>query len=302
MPVPEDNPITVEKIELGRRLFGDRRLSRDGTIACTSCHDPERAFSAPAAIAPGVFGRLGKRNAPALINRGWGRAFFWDGRAATLEEQVLQPIEDPNEMDLARGRGRSPRRPFTSRDLTRAGDLHPIDPVRQLALRQVRERRPCRALGGGRGRTAHLSREGQLHRLSCRPELVGRTVSQHRHRLVDRGAAPLEGSWTKDAARSPASPKIAARSRPRRCARSRAPRRTCMTARSRRSNRSWTTTIAAATGTPGSIPSCGRSASPKRRNQPWSRFSGRCPPRPTLQGKELEARAYTGPASKLLPK
>ena len=100
MPVPEDNPITVEKIELGRRLFGDRRLSRDGTIACSSCHDPERAFSAPAAIAPGVFGRLGTRNAPALINRGWGRAFFWDGRAMTLEEQVLQPIEDPNEMDL----------------------------------------------------------------------------------------------------------------------------------------------------------------------------------------------------------
>ena len=103
MPVPEDNPITVEKIELGRRLFDDRRLSRDGTIACSSCHDPERAFSAPAAIAPGVFGRLGTRNAPALINRGWGRAFFWDGRAATLEEQVLQPIEDPNEMDLALG-------------------------------------------------------------------------------------------------------------------------------------------------------------------------------------------------------
>jgi len=100
MPVPEENPITVEKIELGRRLFDDRRLSRDRTIACSSCHDPERAFSAPAAIAPGVFGRRGKRNAPALINRGWGRAFFWDGRAATLEEQVLQPIDDPNEMDL----------------------------------------------------------------------------------------------------------------------------------------------------------------------------------------------------------
>ncbi len=100
MPVPEDNPMTVEKIGLGRRLFNDRRLSRDGSIACASCHDPERAFSDGRAIAVGVFGRKGRRNAPALINRGWGRSFFWDGRVPTLEEQVLKPIEDPNEMDL----------------------------------------------------------------------------------------------------------------------------------------------------------------------------------------------------------
>jgi cytochrome c peroxidase len=100
MPVPADNPITAEKIELGRRLFNDRRLSRDGTVACSSCHDPDHAFSKPDAISPGVFGRRGRRNAPAVINRGWGRSFFWDGRAATLEEQVLNPIEDPNEMDL----------------------------------------------------------------------------------------------------------------------------------------------------------------------------------------------------------
>ena len=101
MPVPEDNPITPEKIELGRRLFNDRRLSRDNTMACSSCHDPDHAFATPAAIASGVFGRRGRRNAPALINRGWGRAFFWDGRSVTLEEQVLKPIEDPNEMDLS---------------------------------------------------------------------------------------------------------------------------------------------------------------------------------------------------------
>jgi len=100
MPVPEDNPMTAEKIELGRRLFADRHLSRDGSIACTSCHDPERAFSKPDAVSPGVFGRRGSRNAPALVNRGWGRSFFWDGRVATLEEQVLKPIADPNEMDL----------------------------------------------------------------------------------------------------------------------------------------------------------------------------------------------------------
>jgi cytochrome c peroxidase len=100
MPVPEDNPRTAEKIELGRRLFNDRRLSRDGSIACVSCHDPERAFSDSRAIAIGVFGRRGRRNAPAIINRGYGRAFFWDGRSPSLEEQVLKPIQDSNEMDL----------------------------------------------------------------------------------------------------------------------------------------------------------------------------------------------------------
>ena len=100
LPAPEDNPLSVDKIALGRRLFFDRRLSRDGSISCSSCHDPDRAFSDGRTLAVGVFGRAGRRNSPALINRGYGRAFFWDGRAATLEEQVLKPIEDPNEMDL----------------------------------------------------------------------------------------------------------------------------------------------------------------------------------------------------------
>jgi cytochrome c peroxidase len=100
MPVPESNPITPEKIDLGRQLFEDRRLSRDRSISCASCHQPNRAFSDGRAIAVGVSGRHGRRNAPALINRGYGRAFFWDGRVSSLEEQVLKPIEDPNEMDL----------------------------------------------------------------------------------------------------------------------------------------------------------------------------------------------------------
>ena len=100
LPAPEDNPLTPEKIELGRRLFSDRRLSRDNSTACVTCHEPERAFSDGRPVATGVFGRKGRRNSPALINRGYGRAFFWDGRIATLEEQVLKPIEDPNEMDM----------------------------------------------------------------------------------------------------------------------------------------------------------------------------------------------------------
>jgi len=100
LPAPETNPITDEKIELGRKLFNDRRLSRDGSISCASCHDEKRAFSDGHSVSPGVSGRRGRRNAPALINRGYGRAFFWDGRVKTLEEQVLKPIQDPNEMDL----------------------------------------------------------------------------------------------------------------------------------------------------------------------------------------------------------
>jgi len=100
MPVPPDNPITPERVELGRRLFSDTRLSRDGTISCASCHDPARAFTKPESTSPGVFGRRGRRNAPALVNLAWANSFFWDARAFSLEDQVLKPIEDPNEMDL----------------------------------------------------------------------------------------------------------------------------------------------------------------------------------------------------------
>lgn len=103
LPSPETNPLTAEKIELGRRLFFDRRLSRDGSISCATCHQPSRAFSDGRSIAVGIEGRVGRRNAPAIINRGYGRAFFWDGREATLESQVLKPIEDPNEMDSTVG-------------------------------------------------------------------------------------------------------------------------------------------------------------------------------------------------------
>lgn len=92
MPVPDANPMTREAVMLGRRLFNDKRLSRDGSVACSSCHIPARGFSTDAAVPKGAFGRQGRRNAHALINRGYGRAFFWDGRITSLEVQVLQPI------------------------------------------------------------------------------------------------------------------------------------------------------------------------------------------------------------------
>ena len=99
MPVPEDNPMSVEGVELGRRLFYDKRLSRDNTISCASCHSQEHAFADPDQFSTGVDGNLGVRQSMALVNLGWQSAFFWDGRANTLEEQILHPVVDPLEMD-----------------------------------------------------------------------------------------------------------------------------------------------------------------------------------------------------------
>ena len=99
-PVPEDNPQSVEKVRLGRRLFGERQLSRDGSLACVDCHRPKLAFTDGRAKAVGVYGRQGPRSVPTLINRAWGESFFWDGRTSTLEEQVVQPIQAETEMDL----------------------------------------------------------------------------------------------------------------------------------------------------------------------------------------------------------
>jgi cytochrome c peroxidase len=95
LPVPESNPLNRQKIELGRRLFFDRRLSRDSSIACVSCHDPEPGFSDDHAIAIGVFGRLGRRNAPALINRGYGKLFFWDGGSPASKSTSSSPSKTP---------------------------------------------------------------------------------------------------------------------------------------------------------------------------------------------------------------
>ena len=95
---PPDNPVTREKAALGRRLFDDTRLSADQSRACSDCHQPERAFSDGKRVAVGIRDQQGTRNAPAILNRTYGRAFFWDGRAATLEEQVLLPIQHPQEM------------------------------------------------------------------------------------------------------------------------------------------------------------------------------------------------------------
>ncbi len=88
------------KEDLGRLLFEDPVLSSDRSISCASCHLPLFAFSDTSALSAGVGGQLGTRNTPAITNMGARSAFFWDGRAGTLELQVLQPIENPVEMNL----------------------------------------------------------------------------------------------------------------------------------------------------------------------------------------------------------
>jgi cytochrome c peroxidase len=85
---------------LGRRLFFDTRLSLDNTVSCASCHLPEHGFADPRAHSVGIAGRTTPMHAPSLFNRALGKSFFWDGRAATLEEQVLMPIENPDEMGI----------------------------------------------------------------------------------------------------------------------------------------------------------------------------------------------------------
>jgi cytochrome c peroxidase len=100
LPTPTENPLTAERVALGRELFFEKRLSRDGTLSCATCHDPDLGYTDKNPVAVGVGGQKGKRRTPRLINRAYGRSFFWDGRAATIEEQVLQPIANPIEMAL----------------------------------------------------------------------------------------------------------------------------------------------------------------------------------------------------------
>jgi cytochrome c peroxidase len=98
VPVPTQNPLTRQKAALGRKLFFDTRLSRDGTLSCASCHDPKLSFSDGRPLARGVGGSEGARNSPALINSGYGNTFFWDGRAQSLEQLALEPIFNPKEL------------------------------------------------------------------------------------------------------------------------------------------------------------------------------------------------------------
>lgn len=95
---PKDNPYTPEKAELGRLLYFDARLSSDASVSCATCHSPKYAFTDAMPVSIGIRGQRGNRSAPTIINRAYGAAQFWDGRAATLEEQAKAPIGNSMEM------------------------------------------------------------------------------------------------------------------------------------------------------------------------------------------------------------
>ncbi|MEW6353141.1 MAG: cytochrome c peroxidase [Pseudomonadota bacterium] len=100
VPIPADNPQTPEKIALGQALFGDKRLSGDGTVACSNCHLPDKAFSDGRAVAVGIGNAQGTRNAPTIINAAYYTSQFWDGRRPTLESQAQDPFVNPVEHGL----------------------------------------------------------------------------------------------------------------------------------------------------------------------------------------------------------
>lgn len=99
--IPEDNPLTEEGIALGKKLFFDPILSLDNTQACADCHRPENAFTDPRRFSIGIDGSVGTRNSMPLHNLAWNynEKFFWDGRAASIEQQIFQPVTNPIEMN-----------------------------------------------------------------------------------------------------------------------------------------------------------------------------------------------------------
>ena len=113
--IPDDNRLTKEKVELGRLLFFDKRLSKNNTIACASCYMAQFAFTDGKKVSTGINGLKGGRSAPASINRVFSKAQFWDGRAATLEEQSVGPFINPvGALRMTLGGGRLPLRSTSS--------------------------------------------------------------------------------------------------------------------------------------------------------------------------------------------
>jgi len=96
--LPHDNPLTVERVELGKILFSDKQLSVNNAQSCADCHAPEKAFTDGRKTSRGAEGEFGARNSMPLFNLAWKKEFFWDGRAKSLREQILQPIQNPIEM------------------------------------------------------------------------------------------------------------------------------------------------------------------------------------------------------------
>ncbi len=100
-PIPENNKLTAARIELGEKLFFEKRLSSDGTVSCGSCHKPSLAYADTLAVSGGVHGRFDNRNSPSLINVAWQKHLFREGGVPSLEIQALAPFANENEMDFS---------------------------------------------------------------------------------------------------------------------------------------------------------------------------------------------------------
>jgi cytochrome c peroxidase len=98
VPVPADNPETAETIALGKRLYFEKALSIDKSVSCASCHEPDQGFAYAQAVATGVGGKKGTRNAPTVLNAAYYTTMFWDGREPSLEKQAEAPVQNPVEM------------------------------------------------------------------------------------------------------------------------------------------------------------------------------------------------------------
>jgi len=102
VPTPADNPQSAEKIALGEKLFHDKRFSGDASVGCATCHADDKAFTdGPRKTSRGIGGQFGTRNAPTVVNSAYFSTLFWDGRAASLEDQSQHPMVNPIEMGLA---------------------------------------------------------------------------------------------------------------------------------------------------------------------------------------------------------
>ena len=97
--LPMDNPLIEERVSLGQKLFQDPAFSKDNSISCLACHNPEKGFSDPRRFSIGIHGDPGTRNSMTLFNLAWKKSFFWDGRASSLRQQVLMPVQEHDEMD-----------------------------------------------------------------------------------------------------------------------------------------------------------------------------------------------------------
>jgi cytochrome c peroxidase len=96
--IPPENPVTPERVALGRALFYEKRISKDDTVSCATCHDPNHGFAEAKKVSEGVGGKHGARNAPTVLNAVFNEFQFWDGRAPSLEEQSKGPMTNPVEM------------------------------------------------------------------------------------------------------------------------------------------------------------------------------------------------------------